>query len=72
MRLAIVREYEAMGWGADSIVQLFSGQSDYREEVSRYYVTQALRNPARPFTCNTIRGLGYCLGDECPIYRRRF
>ena len=25
----------------------------------------------RPFTCNTIRGLGYCLGDACPIYRRR-
>jgi hypothetical protein len=71
MRLAIVREYGAVGWGADSIIQLFSSQADYDEETSRYYVEQALRNPARPFTCSTIRGLGFCLGEKCPIYRGR-
>jgi hypothetical protein len=67
MRLAVVREYLAAGRSVDEIVSLFHSQADYSEEKTRYYVQQAARNPSKPFKCETIRRLGFCL----PNCRRR-
>ncbi len=72
MRLAILREYQALGWGKHSIAQLFRHQSDYGDgsEALRHVEANWMR-PVKPFRCETIRKLGYCLGPECPLYRRR-
>ena len=73
MRLAILREYQALGWGKHSIVQLYRFQSDYGDgsEALRH-VEANWRRDVKPFRCKTIRMLGYCLGPECPLYRRRW
>jgi len=73
MRLAILREYQALGWGKHSIAQLYRFQSDYGDgsEALRH-VEANWRRDVKPFRCETIMELGYCLGPECPLYRRRW
>lgn len=63
MRLAIAREYLNAGYSIDEIVPLFQNQPDFNPEKTRYYVENAARHPAKPFRCDTIRGLGFCLPD---------
>jgi hypothetical protein len=73
MRIAVVREYQhRLRSGPEEIVLAFSSQADYDPERSRFYVKRLMEAPGRPFRCETIRRLGYCLNGECPAYRRRF
>jgi hypothetical protein len=68
MRLAIAREFLAAGCSVDEIVPLFKGQADFSPERTRYYVEHAARNPVKPFKCETIRRLGFCL-PSCGRWR---
>lgn len=61
MRLAIAREFLAVGYSVEDVVPLFSTQPDFNPEKTRYYVQHAQKNPAKPFKCSTIRELGFCL-----------
>jgi len=61
MRLAIAREYLAAGYSIDEIVPLFQNQPDFNPNKTRYYVEHAAKHPTKPFTCQKIRELGYCL-----------
>ena len=61
MRLAIAREYLAAGYTIDEIIPLFQSQADFDPEKTRYYVEHAQKNPAKPFKCETIRKLGFCI-----------
>jgi len=71
MRLAIAREYLAAGLAVMEVVGLFRSQRDFDAEKTRYYVEYACKNPGRPFKCETICKLGFCLGERCPIYQAR-
>jgi hypothetical protein len=72
MRLAVAIEHLCMGASTDQIVELFRGQSDFNESKTRYFVEDALRKRYKPFKCRTIRSLGFCLGNSCPVYNRSF
>jgi len=61
MRLAVAREYLAAGYSVDEIVPLFQNQPDFKPEKTRYYVEHAAKNPTKPFKCQTIRELGFCI-----------
>jgi DNA primase large subunit len=61
MRLAVAREFLNAGYNMDEIIPLFKNQSDFKLEKTRYYVEHAAKNPTKPFTCQKIRELGYCL-----------
>jgi len=71
MRLAVATEYLNRGFSVSEVVTLFSSQVDFNEFKTRYYVEDAKRKGYKPFKCATIRSLGFCLGDKCPIYRKR-
>ncbi|MEM0053273.1 MAG: hypothetical protein QXL89_03740 [Nitrososphaeria archaeon] len=61
MRLAITREYLSAGYSVDEIVQLFRRQPDFNERKTHYYVEYAANHSTRPFKCETIKQLGYCI-----------
>jgi DNA primase large subunit len=71
LRVALAAELNAEGWGVGAIVDHFRGMADFDRRVCEYQVTSVLKSGIRPFRCDTIKALGGCLGDECPIYRRR-
>jgi hypothetical protein len=72
MRLACATELIAEGASDSEIVSLLAKSPDPGDQRrTRYYVEHAKRRGYRPFMCVTIRSLGFCLGDGCPIYRRR-
>ncbi|MEM2026856.1 MAG: hypothetical protein QXT30_03735 [Candidatus Bathyarchaeia archaeon] len=65
MRLAIVREYQAAGYGVEQIIPLFQNQTDFDERKTRYYVEHAFQKRTPPFKCSTIKSLGFCLSEKC-------
>jgi len=65
MRLAIVREYQAAGYGVEQIIPLFQNQTDFDERKTRYYVEHAFQKRTPPFKCSTIKSLGFCLSKKC-------
>lgn len=71
MRLALAIEYLATGYGVDKVTALFKGQEDFNERKTRYQVEHALRKGYPRRKCATIQALGYCIGEPCPIFRRR-
>jgi len=71
MRLAIAVEFLNKGYSVDQVVDLFRPQGDFDEKKTRYFVEDALKKHYKPFRCLKIRNLGFCLGDSCPIYKRR-
>jgi len=71
MRLAIAVEFLNKGYSVDQVVDLFRSQGDFDEKKTRYFVEDALKKHYKPFRCLKIRNLGFCLGDSCPIYKRR-
>jgi len=70
MRLAIAVEYLAAKFSVDQTLALFKDQTDFNEVKTRYQVEHASRKEYKPFKCSKIRGLGFCIGESCPIYRR--
>jgi hypothetical protein len=71
MRLAIATEYLNRGYTIENVVQLFQDQTDFNESKTRYFVEDAQRKGYNPFKCETIQTLGFCLGDRCPILKKR-
>jgi len=63
MRLAIAVEHLARGHSVEEVVALFKSQPDFNEVKSRYYVENALKKGYKPFKCETIQRLGFCLPD---------
>jgi len=54
-----------------SWLHALKAQRDFDAEKTRYYVEYAYKNPGRPFKCETICKLGFCLGERCPIHQAR-
>ena len=71
MRHVIAVEFLHLGWRVEDVVQLFATQPDFDPEESRYQVSHARRQGYRTYTCEKIRGLGFCLEDECPIFKHK-
>ena len=72
MRVAIVAELNANGWGANRIINAISTTvNDYDERKSRYYVTDIIKKGYKPSKCDSIIMLGYCIDSECRIFRSR-
>ena len=71
MRLAIAVEYLNKGYGVEEVVPLFKNQPDFKPEKTRYYVLDAKKKAYKPFKCETIRKLGFCLGSSCPIFQKK-
>ena len=74
VRVALVAELRAEGYGPEAIIQLFSRFRDYYRRKTEYQVRDIIRRRIRPFRCSTLQKLGVCLRDPdlCPIYRRRW
>jgi len=71
MRLAVACEFLNKGYSVDQIVDLFRSQRDFSEQKTRYYVEDAKKKAYKPFKCETIRKLGFCLGSSCPIFSKK-
>jgi len=71
MRLAVANEYLKAGWNVEDIVHLFKGQSDFEVSKTRYFVEHARESDYKCDKCDTIQDLGFCIGDACPIFRKR-
>lgn len=67
MRLAAAVEHLHHGIKPDEIASLFQNQRDYNYERSLRFVEDAEKRNYKPFKCQTIRNLGFCL----PGCRRR-
>jgi len=74
LRLALVQEALANGFGQEQIVDLFKNASDFdRAKCSRYVdyaVDSAMDSGIMPWRCETIREHGGCLGPTCELYDR--
>jgi len=62
----------------DELVELFRCFNDFNERITRTQVQWFLKNlvkngkcTVKPYRCSTIQEYGWCLGEECPTYRKR-
>jgi hypothetical protein len=73
MRIAIASEYLHKGASVDQVVELFKPQVDFGDgSKTRYYVQEIAMKRHRPFKCSTIRQLGFCLGEPCSTYNKKY
>ena len=70
MRLAVACEFLNKGYTVGEVVELFRNQPDFNPSKTRYYVEDAKKKCYKPFKCETIRRLGYCLDEKCPLRAR--
>jgi DNA primase large subunit len=69
MRLAIVAELRANGWSQSMIVDAFSRTPDFNRRITEDNVNYSIKRNYPPFKCDTIKSLGYCIKQRCPIYK---
>jgi hypothetical protein len=79
MRLAIAREFLAAKWEIADIVPLFKNQENFSEKTTEAYIKRAKedadstdpkrQDKAKPFKCKTIISLGFCLQENCALWR---
>lgn len=74
-RLALLLEAYCSGiTDEDDLVNVFRPLHDFKEDVTRYQVKWFLnhlpKNP-KPYQCKTIYKYGWCLGDTCPLYKKK-
>lgn len=85
MRIGAVMELATQGLSIPSIVRWFDFCSDYdpitteaavKSLISRgytdKYVDEYGREDRKGLKCTTIQRCGFCLGDACPVYQRKF
>ncbi len=73
MRLAIACEYLNCGNTIEDAAKLFQNQTDYGNgEKSKYFVKDAKIKGYKPFKCSTILNLGFCLHENCSIWKRHY
>jgi hypothetical protein len=71
LRLAILFETLKKGWTEDQIVTIFSKQTDFDDNLTRYYINHAKESGYTPFKCKTLENdLKICF-EECPIRKKR-
>jgi DNA primase large subunit len=63
MRLGIAIEYLHLGMQPSEIAALFRSQSDYDYGKSLGFVEDAQKRGYKPFKCETVQALGFCLPD---------
>ena len=56
----ILEEAKSFGW------------DDFREDTTRYQINQIFLRGYVPPSCRRIQEEGYCLKDECPLYRWKY
>ena len=61
VRIAVAVEYLRAGYTPQQTAELFKNQSDFNFEKSLYYVQDIMTRGYKPFRCQTIRELGFCL-----------
>ena len=75
-RLALVTEAYWIGKTPQQIKDLFKKRRDYRADKTEYQVEWQINNLKRekvkPYRCETIQGLGWCIKSRCPIWNRKF
>ena len=74
MRMATVLEAVCSGYtDVSEIARLFKNQKDYSFSKSLYHVMYLLRNTKfiKPYRCDTIQRLGWCLREKCKYYKKR-
>lgn len=75
-RLALLKEAYFLGFRSrESIIDLFRCFNDFNESITEYQVTWFLTNWAvkdetRAYSCRTIQRYGWCLGEECPRFKK--
>lgn len=73
-RLALLIEAFYSGiQGENELVDLFRDFKDFNESTTRYQVKWYLehQNGIKPYRCSTIQEKGWCLEEDCPIWRAR-
>lgn len=76
-RLALLLEAYCAGYDAQqSLIDFFRYFNDFDESKTRYQVDYFFKNTVkkgqvRPYKCKTIAEKGWCLGEECPLFRKR-
>lgn len=75
-RLALVIEAFWAGKKSNEIIDLFRKRHDFHEETTIYQVNWELekiqREHLKPYRCETLIRLGYCIKHRCPIWNRKF
>jgi len=69
IRVAVAAEFLNAGYKPNEVARLFHSQGDYNFEKSLYYVEDIQKRRYKRFKCETIRSLGFCLGDSCIIFK---
>jgi len=85
MRIGAVMELAGQELSISSIVRWFDFCSDYDPDITEAYVKGIIsrgytdknvneygREYRKGLKCTTIQRCGFCLGDECKIYKRKF
>lgn len=67
MRIAVATEHLHAGYRIDEVVDLFKNQPDFNSKITRYYVEHLAKRGFKPFRCETIRKLGFCLDYRCSV-----
>jgi len=74
-RLALLSEAYYSGYQTeDALVDIFRCFTDFKEEITHYQVQWFLNhNPEerKPYRCSTLMQKGWCIGNECSIWRYR-
>jgi len=75
MRLAFLREIYYSGHQTEGeMLEFFKSFNDYNEKISAYQIRWFLENmsyKSKPWKCSTLEKSGFCIKDDCIIYRRR-
>jgi len=75
-RLALVIEAFWAGKTMQEIKDLFKNRRDYSSEKTTYQVEWELlkikHDNLKPYRCQTLIELGYCIKNNCSIYNRKF
>lgn len=69
MRIAVTAEFLSAGYKPKEVAALFQSQGDYAFQKSLFYVEDIEKRHYKPFKCSTIKRLGFCLGEKCPIFK---
>jgi hypothetical protein len=76
-RLALLQEAYSLGFHSpESIIDLFRCLNDFEDSIIRYQVNWFFTNKVekdevRPYSCRTIRRYGWCLSNECNMFKRK-
>lgn len=75
MRLAFLPEIYFNGYdSAEKMIELFKSFSDFNPSITTYQVDYFFKHGAGtypPYKCDTLIKKGYCIENDCPLYRKK-